>query len=226
MVLPIIAGIAAGALGAIGSSRAGKAQAAAATNAANAQLQGTRESNQMLRDFRTEDVARFAPFDRSGRNALAAYDFEMGLGPRPEGYGGFTATPGFDFRMQTGRDAVQGSVAARQGLLSGAALKGLTEFGQNLGSQEYNNYLARLGGMVSQGQAAAGMQAGASQNYAGQIGANTMAGANAMAQGIAGAGNARAAGTVGAFNALGGGLAQGIGAWQQNNMLNAFMPRA
>jgi hypothetical protein len=218
MVLSLITGI----LGANASKKAANTQAAAARDAANAQLQGTRESNAMLRDFRNEDVARLAPWTDVGQNALRMYNVEMGLEARPDNYQGFTATPGYDFRMQQGMDAVQGSVAARQGLLSGAALKGVQEFGQNLGTQEYSNYLARLRDMAGFGQSAAAGQGATSQGYAGQMGQNTVAGGNAMAQGIGAAGNASAAGTVGAFNALGQGVSQAVGGFQQRNMLNAF----
>lgn len=214
----------AGALGAAGSLAASGTQASAAGQAANTQLQATRETNALMRDFRDEDIARFQPFYEGGTQAFNALRFETGLGDRPEGYGGFTATPGYDFRFNEGMRGVEQSVAARQGLLSGAALEATNAFGQNFASNEYNNYLSRLAGIASGGQSAAGMQSSASQNYGTQIGQNTMAGGQAAAQGIANAANAGAAGIVGATNALGGAINQGIGNWQYQNMLNAFRP--
>ena len=51
--------------------------------------------------------------------------------------------PGFQFRLAQGRQALEGSAASRGGLLSGGAMRGLTEFGQQLGSQEYQNVYNR-----------------------------------------------------------------------------------
>ena len=210
------------AIGAVGANKASKAQAAAAGQAADTQLQATRETNEMLRDFRTEDIARFQPFYEGGQKAYNALAFEAGLGDRPEGYEGFTKTPGYDFRMQQGRQAVEAGAAARHGLMSGAAQQALTQYGQDYGSNEYGNYLGRLGSLAASGQNAAGMQGAASQNFGTQIGQNMMAGGQAAAQGIANAGNARAAGTIGMTNALTGGIGNAVGAWQYQNLLNAF----
>ena len=54
------------------------------------------------------------------------------------------ATPGFQFREQQGRQAVERSGAARGLLESGAILKDLTKFGQGLASQEFGNEQQRL----------------------------------------------------------------------------------
>jgi hypothetical protein len=51
----------------------------------------------------------------------------------------FQADPGYQFRMQQGAAAVQGSAAAKGGALSGATMRALAKYGQNLASQEYSN---------------------------------------------------------------------------------------
>lgn len=76
MALGIVAALGSGLLGAFGSNKAAKAQQAAA--AAQTALEGR------IYDETTE---RFQPFLGAGQNALAAYNFELGLGPRPE-FGG------------------------------------------------------------------------------------------------------------------------------------------
>jgi len=53
------------------------------------------------------------------------------------------ADPGTAFRMSEGIKALDRSAAARGGLLSGATLKGVQRYGQDLGSQEYNNAFNR-----------------------------------------------------------------------------------
>jgi hypothetical protein len=222
MVLPLIASIAGGVIGALGSRSSAKTQASAANNAADAQLKATRETNNMLRGFRTEDIARFQPFYNSGLGAQNALAFEMGVGSRPDGYRGFQATPGYQFAVDQAQDGVQNSVAARQGLNSGAAMDALQRNRIGMANQEYGNFLGRLGGLASGGQNAAGMQGSASQAFGGQIGSNMMQGGQARAQGIANAGNANAAGTVGAVNAFTGMTNNLVGNWQMNQMNNAF----
>lgn len=61
------------------------------------------------------------------------------------------ATPGFQFRMDQGQQAVERAGSARGLLESGAILKGLTEFGQGLASQEFgaeHDRLAKLAGLT------------------------------------------------------------------------------
>lgn len=118
------------------------------------------------------------------------------------GYGGFRATPGYKFRMQQGLDAVEAGAGRRHGLVSGATMQAMGQFGQNYASQEHDKYMNRLGGLMQQGQASAAMTATAGNNYAQGAG-------NALAN----AGNAAASGAIGVGNALQGGINNGLGAW-------------
>jgi hypothetical protein len=52
--------------------------------------------------------------------------------------------PGTQYRMQQGQQAVQTGAAAQGSGLSGATLKALAKFGQNLGSQEYGAAYGRF----------------------------------------------------------------------------------
>jgi hypothetical protein len=54
------------------------------------------------------------------------------------------ADPGYAFRLEEGQKAIDRSAAARGGLQSGAALKAAAEYGQNMGSQEYQNAFNRF----------------------------------------------------------------------------------
>lgn len=83
----------------------------------------------------------------------------------------YQKSPGYDFRMQQGQKALENSAAARGTLFSGATGKALTEYGQNFGSNEYQNYLANLQGQLG----AVNTQLGAQGNYLG----STMNAANA-----------------------------------------------
>lgn len=50
-----------------------------------------------------------------------------------------TTDPSYQFRKQEGIDALDASAASRGSLLSGAQDKAVTEYGQNLASEEYSN---------------------------------------------------------------------------------------
>lgn len=268
MGLGAIAGIGSAVIGASSASKAAKAQQSAASN----QVALARET----RDLTREDLS---PFVGAGGNALAALQFELGLGERPSfggtpaeiqeinnsvtnrrrvfngggenaennngyrdvttnqtrygvgdqtfdtrdaaqdfananptggtPYAGFTATPGYDFRLNEGRNALEASAAQRGGINSGSTLQALTRYGQDYATGEYNNYLNRLTGQAASGQNAAAGLASANQNFSAQAG-------NALAA----SGNAQAAGAIGVGNAIQGGINNGIGLWQYQNTLN------
>lgn len=149
-----------------------------------------------------------------GDNAFATMDEAQAFArANPVGgteYGGFQKSPGFDFRLQQGVNAVDMSAAARGGLNSGATLKTQTQFGQDYGSNEFNNYLAQITNAANSGQNAAGSQAASNQFYSGQINNS-----------LAGIGNAQAAGAIGMGNALQGGFNNLSGFIGYQNALNA-----
>ncbi len=126
----------------------------------------------------------------------------------------FQQDPGYAFRMSEGMKALDRSAAARGGLLSGSTLKGAQRFGQDLGSQEYQNAFnryqterqARLGPLQSLagvGQTSAQSLGGAAGQY-GTNAANTLMtrGAN-QANAALQMGNVRASQYEGYGNALG-----------------------
>lgn len=118
-------------------------------------------------------------------------------------YAGFTATPGYQFRVDSGNDSINALAGARGGLVSGRTMQDLAKFNQGIASEEYGNYLARLGGMSGDGLGAASGQATAATNAA-----------QGVSNALAGIGNAQAAGAIGVGNAINGGIQNGIGLWQ------------
>ena len=135
---------------------------------------------------------------------------DFGKYARDFGMQDYQADPGYAFRLSEGQKAIERSAAARGGLQSGSALKAAARFGQDLGSQEYQNAFNRyqvnranqlnpLQSLMGAGQSAANTLTSA----AGQQGQN-------QASNIYNAGQARASGYVGSANALSGAL-QGIG---------------
>jgi hypothetical protein len=126
--------------------------------------------------------------------------------------------------MQEGMRALERSAAARGGLLSGNALRGITRFGQDLASQEYGNAFNRfqverqarlnpLQSLMGGGQTAANVLTGAAGSYGQQMG-----------EGMTSLGNIRASQYMGRANALASGL-QGLGsAYMQGTMMNQLFP--
>lgn len=286
---------------AIGGSLAGSAiQGMGAKSAAKAQQKAADQQIALQREIYDDTTQRYAPFYDSGTNALAAYNYELGLGPRPTfggtapqietvvtpgsatalqgaapfgrmfgtraedrnayqamvnrrnpqsapsttaynvggnsfatleeaqawananktggaAYGGFQKTPGYDFRLNEGLDAIQAGAAARGGLYSGAAMKALQQHGQDYATSEYTPYLNRLAGMTDMGSAAAGNMANAGANMGAGVGSA-----------LASKGNAQAAGSIGFGNAINGGIQNMLGYmnYQQNlNTAPASSPR-
>jgi hypothetical protein len=296
--------------GIIGSVVGAGIQSKAASKAANAQKAAADEQVALQREIYDDQTQRFEPYYGAGDNALAAYMYELGLGPAPtyggytpevmevpgsaastqvgpatprtgfrmpydrseqstygydtatwrgvqdqqgQGfvppwgnqtstpatattyrvgdqvfttreaaeayananktggttYGGYTKTPGYDFRLKQGTDAIEASRAVGSGLVSGRVLQDLNEYGQDYATAEYANHLNRLAGMTDMGMSAAGMQATAGSNFA--SGASNALGAK---------GDAAAAGAIGVGNAFSNGIQNGIGVWQYQQGLS------
>jgi len=120
----------------------------------------------------------------------------------------FEKDPGYQFRMDEGAKAVDASAAARNGLLSGAAMKAMQRYGQGYASNEYanaynrftndqNNRFNRLQNMTDTGMRAAGA-----------AGANTMTAGSQANQSFNDLGAIRASGVMGAANARSSGYSQ------------------
>jgi hypothetical protein len=150
----------------------------------------------------------------------------------------FETAPGYEFRLAEGAKGVENSAAARGMQLSGANLKGLTQYNQNFASNEYDNWFNqsntdrnyvsgqgndafnrfntnnttqynRLAGLSGAAQQAAGSIDSTAANYAKSVGSNSAVAANANAAGIVGSANALSQGVSGAING-----------YQNNQLLN------
>ena len=193
----ILTGLGSAAIQGIGASKAARAQERAAQSQVGLQ-----------RDIYEQTSANFQPFLQSGQNAMQAYNYEMGLGEAPEGYGGMQDSPSYQFMMNQGVEDIQSSAAMRGNLQSGATGTALERYRMGLASQESNNWLNRLASQAGAGQAAAGQQAQAGQFYAQGAG-----------QAYGNIGDAQAAGAIGVGNAITSGINQGIGMYGYMNQL-------
>jgi hypothetical protein len=199
-------------IGGYASSRAAKTQAQAADRATEAQERMFNRQVELQEPFRQAGVNALPELIEASR--YTPFSMEQ-----------FQQDPGYAFRMREGLKALDRSAAARGGLLSGNQLRGVTQFGQELGSQEYTNafnrYQAERAARLNPLQSLTGMGQSTAANVAGQAGQL----GQSMAGNIIGAGNARASGYMGMANALTGGLGQYLNYSQGQDMLAAYKAR-
>jgi len=81
----------------------------------------------------------------------------------------FRNSSGYQFRMDEGNKSLNALNAARGTLDSGSAVKSAMQYGQNIGSQEFGNYMGYLGNQQGVGLSAASAVAGVGQNYANNV---------------------------------------------------------
>jgi hypothetical protein len=113
-----------------------------------------------------------------------------GTGGSGDAFQNYLNSTGYQFQLGEGQRAITTSNAAKGLLNSGSTLKALNQYGQNLASTSFNNYLNQLGGLSQQGLAAGGAIGGAA-SQGGAIAATNLANAaETQGSGIAGAAGA------------------------------------
>ena len=178
------------------------------------------------------------PWRQAGANALSQLSYGTGVPGSATGTGvlgelskpfsevDYKEDPGYAFRLSEGIKALDRSASSRGQVLSGGALKGLTEYGQNMGSQEYQNAFNRyttsqnqrfnqLASIAGVGQTANNALGQAGQAYATSAGNTAMS--NAANQ--ANAGLALAGVNSSMYSGFGKGASQGmnaLGQWAAN----------
>lgn len=120
-----------------------------------------------------------------------------------DAFANYRNSTGYNFRVNEGARARDNSYASRGVGRSGAALKAALNYGQNIASAEFGNYLGQLSGVSQQGLAAANAQAGVGTNMVNAITNNNNAAAGAIGNSALAAGNANAQMLGAAGNALG-----------------------
>ena len=177
-------------------------QLKAANRAADTSAAVSREAIDLQRQMYYEGVARQQPWLQAGQIALNK------LVPEATNYQNFgmeqfKQDPGYAFRMSEGMKALENSAAARGGLLSGATMKGIQRYGQDMASQEYMNAFNRyqverdarlnpLQSLAGVGQTTANALAAGGQAFAGNVNQLTLANAADRANLALTSGNIRA----------------------------------
>ncbi len=197
-------------------------QAGAGYAGAKAQQRAAdRATDEQRRQFERQ-IELQEPFRQAGVNALP----ELIAASRytPFSMEQFQQDPGYAFRMREGLKALDRTAAARGGLLGGNQLRGITQFGQDLASQEYTNafnrYQSERAARLNPLQSLTGMgqsNAATMAQQAGQFGQN-------MAENALMRGNMRASGYAGIANAATSGISGYLNREQNRQMMDRFFP--
>ena len=172
--------IGASAISGLGSLAGGLLGANAAKSAARLQAAATAQRR-----------ADLQPFTQAGLGGLNELQLLLGLKGTPEEQrGALQETPGFQFQLEQGVNALDRSAVSRGGLLSGNQVKAQTQFGQGLANQSFNTRANQLFSLAGLGQTSAAGQGVASQLGAQGQGNALIAGSQALAGGIGGVSNA------------------------------------
>jgi hypothetical protein len=208
------------AIGANAAKGAASTQSAAADRAAELQNQQYQQTREDQAPWRAAGVNALGEMQRTAGNVPAAFSFT-----NQQMY----QDPGYAFRLSEGQKALDRQAAARGGLISGGALKAAQRYGQDMGSQEYQNAfnraftgygtdVARENQLYNRQAALAGIGQ-TSTNLVNQAGQNYATNAGNL---ITGGAAANAAGQVGMANAITGGLGTYMNYSQSNALINAL----
>lgn len=180
----IAAGI--GAAGAIGGAVLGSKASKKASSAQQAAAQAGIDEQRRQFDLSRGDLA---PWRTAGGAAIG-----QGYAMLQPGFD-YTASPGYQFRLDEGLRGVQNSAAAKGLLQSGGTLKGIDKYAEGLAAQDFQDQFNREMAVASGGQQATQAGVAAGQNSA-----------NSIADLLTQAGNAKASGYMGSANAWSNGL--------------------
>lgn len=180
-------------LGAGASIYASNQQADAAGKALQFQQGVYRDQQKNFADTKTS----LAPYLNSGTNALG-YLNRLNSGDMSK----FFTSPDYQFRLGQGLDTLQNSAAAKGGLLSGNAMRAISDYGQNTAAKEFSDYWNRMFAQTQLGQQAT-LGQGSIALGQGQLGASM---GNMVGNTMMGIGQANASGPVGAANSINSGI--------------------
>lgn len=130
----------------------------------------------------------------------------------PPNFSNFFNTPGYQFTLQQGENAINRAASAGGNLYSTNTLTNLNNYAQGAASTQYNNYVGQLMQMAGLGAGAVNSTASAGTTAGNNISANLLS-----------AGNANASGILGSTGALTGGLNSAAGAFGNSVLLSSLL---
>jgi hypothetical protein len=214
------------------------------SKAADAQKAGIDASAAVQREMFDKQTALQEPFRQGGMTAQNQLMTLLGLNPGADSgvtvnpndpnfgkyakdfsMADYQADPGYAFRLSEGMKGLQNSAAAKGLLSSGSTLKGITDYGQGMASQEYGNAYNRY-----QTNRANQLNPLQSLMGSGQTSANTLTNAagnlgQGLGQAAAATGAANASAYMNTGNALSNALSGGLNAYMGYNNMQAYNAR-
>jgi hypothetical protein len=159
----------------VGSFLSSKSNKKAAKTAADSSLAVAQQNNALARDIYGKNEGYLAPYAQSGLPANNLLAGAMGYGDSGayrNAFANFIGNSDYGFQFDQGANKVNSGYAGNSTLQSGAAMKALEGFRQNLQSGyrgEFNNLLAN---QQAVGLGAGSALAGVGQNYVNTVSAN------------------------------------------------------
>lgn len=183
-----------GTLGAIGLGLAGVGSAfggisanKAAGKAADVSLQTARENNALAREVYGQNKATLDPYVQSGLPANALLGGAAGYGDQQgyrDAFRSYIGNSDYGFQAQEGGNQINSGYAGAGTVKSGAAMKGLERFRQNLQSGYRSEFNSLLGNQQGVGLSAGSALAGVGQNFVNTISANNNSAGTAAANAL------------------------------------------
>jgi hypothetical protein len=177
-----LAAIGLGAAG-IGSVLSSKSNKKAATTAANAQTQTAAQNNALAREIYGKNEGYLAPYAQSGLQPNALLAGAMGYGNEPQyrnAFKSFIENSDYGFKFGEGANTVNSGYAGAGTLQSGAAMRDLEQFRQNLQSGYRGEFNSLLANQQAVGLGAGSALAGVGQNYVNTVSGNNQSAADAV----------------------------------------------
>jgi hypothetical protein len=138
---------------------------------------GERKADRYLKRGYRQAQRGFRPYSKAGRRANRFYADALGLGGQ-EGIDKsrerFEESPGYDFMMEAGLDALDRRAASRGMLDSGNTSADTIKFAEGTADQEWGDYLDRLDAEAARGMQAQGARAGIRTGLADRLSTNAM----------------------------------------------------
>ena len=223
--MSFVSNIVGGILGANAAGNAASVESSAAKQAQNLELQNQQAANTFQGNVWTGTQGAEAPYQSLGASSANQLQSLLGTGFQAPTLAQAEQTPGYQFQLQQGTQAIDQNAAANGTLMSGNTGVALQNYGQGLAQnayqQTYNNalnqymanYQSLLGGTQT-GLSSTGQLASAGQAAAGNTANIDLTGAQQQAQQINNAAAATASGYLGearGYGQMAGGIMSGIG---------------
>lgn len=171
-------------VGALGSVLSSKSNKKAANTAANAQTQIAAQNNALAGRIYDQNAATLAPYVQSGLQPNALLGGAMGYGDTGgyrNAFRSFIDNSDYGFQFGEGANRVNSGYAGSGAVQSGAAMKDLERFRQNLQGGYRGEFNSLLANQQAVGLGAASAQAGVGQNYVNTVSANNQNAGDAAA---------------------------------------------